>query len=519
MGLLRAASIAALFLFCQAAQAWADDVTLKSSDGAVEISGDLLGFDGEFYRVKTKYGELTVDSSGVLCEGPACPNLTDFVAEVSVSGSGAIGEILMPALLEAYALRNRFKAQRISGNDTVFDYLLTEAGTSRELAVFTFHVSNTDQGFADLLADEADIVMATREIRKPEAQRGYEIGLGDLQAQNRSRVLALDAMVPVVSPGNPVGLISPLNLARVFAGEITNWKAIGGPDAAISLHLLSLRSGIAQAVEDRLLAPAGLRLSAEIRRHESGSDLNQAILTDPFSIGIATHSKTSNTRVLTLTGPCGFSLQATRRSIKTEDYPLTAPMFLYLPARRLPKVARDFLTYTRSPSAQVIIRRAGFVDQAPEEVPINAQGDRFANAISISGQEVPLDELKRMVSALSPMKRLTTTFRFEAGSTRLDAQSRSNVQQLARSLEAGVYDARRLMFVGFSDGEGLAEGNRAIGRKRAEAVRDAVLKAAETANPDRLTVEVESFGEALPLACDDSEWGRQANRRVEVWVQ
>ena len=57
-------------------------MTLTSRDGDVEITGDLLGFDGEFYRVDTIYGELTVDGSGVLCEGPGCPNLSAYVAEV-----------------------------------------------------------------------------------------------------------------------------------------------------------------------------------------------------------------------------------------------------------------------------------------------------------------------------------------------------------------------------------------------------------------------------------------------------
>lgn len=64
----------------------------------------LLGFDGEFYRLETEFGELTVDSSGVLCEGPACPNLQDYVAELSVSGSTTMGAVLMPALVEG--LRN-----------------------------------------------------------------------------------------------------------------------------------------------------------------------------------------------------------------------------------------------------------------------------------------------------------------------------------------------------------------------------------------------------------------------------
>jgi len=36
--------------------------------------------------------------------------------------------------------------------------------------------------------------------------------------------------------------------------------------------------------------------------------------------------------------------------------------------------------------------------------------------------------------------------------------------------------------------------------------------------PAQVTVETEAFGEALPMGCDDTEWGRQMNRRVELWV-
>lgn len=124
-----------------------------------------------------------------------------------------------------------------------------------------------------------------------------------------------------------------------------------------------------------------------------------------------------------------------------------------------------------------------------------------------------------MVAILDSMTRLTTSFRFETGSARPDAQSRANVQQLAREIETGFYDARRLVFVGFSDGEGAADANRKIAMKRAEAVRDAVLQAAELPQSLQVDIGVEAFGEALPMACDDSSWGRQVNRRVEVWVQ
>jgi phosphate transport system substrate-binding protein len=465
------------------------------------------------------YGELTVDGSGVLCEGPGCPNLQDFVAEISISGATSMGAVLMPALIEGFAQRNAFIANREDEDAKHFAYHLTSVESGKLVARFQFHVTTTEEGFADLLANEADIVMALREIRTQERIRAREAGMGDLTKANRSRVLALDAIVPIVAPSNPVRSISPLALAQALAGEITNWSSLGGPDAPLSLHLPDASTGLGQAIEDQILDPVDLQASETVTRHLQASEVVEAVLDDPFALGVTSNAQVKNSQVLVLREACGRALRATRRSIKTEDYPLTAPMFLYLPARRLPKIGREFLAYTRSVAAQNVIRRAGFVDQAPEIVPIDDQGNRFANAIAAAGVEISLEELQRMVATLSPMARLTISFRFEAGSIRLDAQSRSNIQPLARAIEQGRYDAGRLLFVGFSDSEGAAGPNRTIALRRAEAVRRAVSLAAETANLDRLSMDVDAFGEALPMACDDSEWGRQANRRVEVWVQ
>ena len=510
---------AALFAVFAASVAGAQDVTLSSRDGGVEISGNLLGFDGEFYRVETIYGELTVDGSGVTCDGPGCPDLIDFVAELRLSGAAAMGDVMMPALLEAFANRNGYGLQSERKGDDGFDIELSGANGGKPLAVFSFSASTTDEGFADLLANEADIVLSMREIRKQERDRARDAGMGDLSDSNRSRVLALDAIVPIVAPGNPIRAISPQDLALVFAGRITNWSLLGGPDAPIALHLPDNRTGLGQSVEDRLLAPAELDMADDVTFHRISPDLAGAVEDDPFALGIASYAETGNAQVLALTSACGFDLNATRRNIKTEDYPLTSPMFVYLPARRLPKIGQEFLRFLRTPSAQLVIRRAGFVDQTPEEIVVDAQGQRFANAILAAGPEVRLEELQRMISTLARMRRLTTSFRFETGSVRLDAQSRSNAQQLARALERGQYDARRLLFAGFSDGEGAADANRNIALRRAEAVRRAVVSAAETADLDRVALDVDSFGEAMPMACDDSSWGRQTNRRVEVWLR
>lgn len=514
----RAAICAALLLFVSGTTGRAQDVTLSSPDGVVEITGNLLGFDGEFYRVETKFGELTLDGSGVSCDGPGCPSLSDFVAEVTLSGSANMAEVLLPALIEGFALRNGYKTRRDTQPDGNFEYLLQQS-EGRPVARFSFLVSSTDAGFADLIAQEADIVMARREIRAIEQNLARAAGLGDMTTATRSRIVALDAMVPVVSPQNPVTRISIPDLAGIFSGAITNWQVLGGPDAPISVHMPLENSGLTQGFADRVLAASGVRLTQDLRHHERATTLVRRVATDPFAIGMTSFSNTGSSRMLTLTGACGFSLRANRRGIKTEDYPLTAPMFLYLPQRRLPKVAREFLAYVRGPGAQIVIRRAGFVDQAPERISLNAQGDRLSNAILAAGPEVQLDELQRLVTRVSGLRRLTTSFRFEAGSARPDAQSRSNIEQLARALETGLYDAKSLHFIGFSDGDGASAANRAIALKRAQSVRDAVLATAEPGSVARVEVQVDAFGEALPMACDDSNWGRQVNRRVEVWVQ
>ncbi len=512
-------SSSVLLWLCLAGTLFAQDITLTSRDGAVELTGTFLGFDGEFYRIDTVYGELTVDGSGVLCDGPACPSLEDYVARLSISGAASMAEVLMPALVESFALREGYGLRRDTLDASHFEYVLFDRQTGRDLGRFLFRATNSDEGFADLLANEADIAMSLREIRPDEAQRARDAGFGDLRTRGRFRVLALDALVPIVSGTMPLDRIATVDLARAFAGQITNWSELGGPDAPISLHLRNADSGLAQAAVDKLLLPLNQGLSDLIERHETDTGLALAVAADPFGLGLASTAETGPARRLGLSGECGFALRATRQTVKTEDYPLTAPMFLYVPARRLPRLAREFLFYTQSAPAQLVIRRAGYVDLAPEAIPLAAQGDRFVNAIAKAGDEIGLDELQRMVSVLGPMQRLTTTFRFEAGSARLDAQSRSNVDQLARRLDEGTYDGRQLIFVGFSDSDGAATANRMIAERRAEAVRQAVLTAAETADFTQVDLKTEAFGEAMPMACDDSAWGRQVNRRVEVWLR
>ncbi|MFU8779376.1 MAG: hypothetical protein ACNA7M_17210, partial [Roseovarius sp.] len=123
-------------------------------------------------------------------------------------------------------------------------------------------------------------------------------------------------------------------------------------------------------------------------------------------------------------------------------------------------------------------RGIGFVDQLPQRQGLDAQGRRLANAVLAAEGGEGLAELQRFLRVMEKAERLSLSFRFESGTSAPDVQSRAYIETLARDIEAGLYDGRELVFAGFTDGEGPLDVNLRLSRARAEAIRDAVSRAA-----------------------------------------
>jgi phosphate transport system substrate-binding protein len=71
----------------------------------------------------------------------------------------------------------------------------------------------------------------------------------------------------------------------------------------------------------------------------------------------------------------------------------------------------------------------------------------------------------------------------------------------------------RLVLVGFSDSRGSAPQNSKLSLERAKKI------SSELSERGVRAVDVEAMGSALPVASNDSENGREKNRRVEVWLR
>lgn len=511
-----AAGLAALFFWLFPLLALSQEVTVTTETGGLALSGTVLGYDGEFLRLQTEDGEVTLDYAAVTCEGAACPDPESHVPVLRIAGAKRMGDVLVPALLEAYARARSLPVDRRTETPETFSYRL--GPEESPLLRIAFSLSSTEAAIAAMIDRRADLVMADREATPEEIERVRRAGLGELNGPGQSRILARDALVPIVSASNPVDDLSLGDLGLAIAGEAASWRALGDGGLAPTIHLPSEDDGEMQQFRRMVLEPLGLSPAEEATIHETPTALAAAVAEEPGAIGLVPYLSYGDAQPLTLTGPCGLSISADATSLKTEDYPLSTPLFLYEPMRRLPEPLTDFLAWTQSDAAQAVVRRAGFVDQSPEEIPVAAQGERFAGAIAAAGEDVTLEDLQRMLKNLRPMRRLSITFRFEEASTDLDAQSRANVLQLARALRQGDYDDRALLLAGFTDGVGPAYSNRRLARERARSVREEVVSALGGGLPEEVILRTGGFGEALPIGCDSTSWGRRMNRRVELWV-
>jgi phosphate transport system substrate-binding protein len=470
----------------------AQDVTLVAREGGIVLTGTLQGYDGEFYRIETSYGALTVDGEGVICEGPACPDLIAPRATIRVVGAEDAGR-LFPALVRAFA-ENRGLIYDPQTLDPYHARIL-DPESRKELAEVFFAPVPPAEASAALEAGTADLKLAYR----------TEPDFG-------SHAVAMDALVAIVAPGNPTPEISTTELAAVLSGAVTNWAEIGGPDMPIVLHALLPETDMQLALNDRL----GTGETAEILHAELKS-LVEAVARDPWAIAISGGSSITPARRIPLTDSCGFPLLPTALSIKAEDYPLALPILLLAPKRRLPLMTREFLDFLRTPAAQATILDAGFIDRSATRQPMTADGLRLINAIQGAGEDVTLADLKRLAGIMDGADRVSLTFRFEDGSSTLDAQSQDNLIDLAQLIASGRFRDEKLILAGFSDGSGAAEANLALSVERAAKVVQELAAIAPDL-PDAALPVIDGFGEALPMACDETAIGRQLNRRVELWV-
>jgi phosphate transport system substrate-binding protein len=113
--------------------------------------------------------------------------------------------------------------------------------------------------------------------------------------------------------------------------------------------------------------------------------------------------------------------------------------------------------------------------------------------------------------------RLSTTLRFNSGSSTLSQKAINDVERMISYLE-GLPLGTEVSVVGFTDSDGAFEANRALSIKRAESASQSVQSLGE-GRLNNITFVSKGFGELSPAACNTNAQGKGTNRRVEMWIR
>ena len=113
--------------------------------------------------------------------------------------------------------------------------------------------SGTHGAYMNLIEGKSDVIIASRDISRNEKASAEELGV-----ELETAPLAIDALVFIVNPKNPVKNLTADQVRKIYTGEITNWKEVGGVDHTITPYIRNADSGSQEKMET--LVMDGLRM-------------------------------------------------------------------------------------------------------------------------------------------------------------------------------------------------------------------------------------------------------------------
>jgi len=233
--LARITLLAAMGSFSGAAIA--EEVSLKSADGTVNLTGEFVDFVDDNYIIRTALGELRISAARVRCEGAACPVFNTADADIRISGSDTFGVGLMPLMLTGYAASMDAEAS-IKATEREGEILATmvgDGGFGDEMGSILVSSSSSSGAFSELLDTSSVLAMAARRITPSEARALKAAGAGNMVSPSQEHVIAVDSVVVITHPDNPVRSITAEQLAAIYSGQIKTWSELGGPDLEINV--------------------------------------------------------------------------------------------------------------------------------------------------------------------------------------------------------------------------------------------------------------------------------------------
>ena len=209
---------------------------------------------------------------------------------------------------------------------------------------FSYNPTGSGSGIQAVQEGRCDIGLSSRALKDDEKAAGLT-----------ETVLAYDGIAIIVHPDNALTDIDLETISKIYTGEITNWKELGGEDAEIVVIGREAGSGTRDGFE----SITGTKDACKYRQElTSTGDVITTVSQNPAAIGYASLASVKKTvKALNVGG-----VTPSEESIKDGSYVVQRPFVLVTKTdAKLSDAAQLFFDYVTSADAGEIISAAGAV--------------------------------------------------------------------------------------------------------------------------------------------------------------
>jgi phosphate transport system substrate-binding protein len=244
-------------------------------------------------------------------------------------------------------------AQKLSGTvatdgSTSMDKVIGALGEAfmeqNDGVTFTYNPTGSGSGIQAVQEGRCDIGLSSRDLKDEEAASGLT-----------ATVLAYDGIAVIVHPDNPVADLDVETIAKLYTGEIANWKDVGGSDAPVVLIGREAGSGTRDGFE----SVTGTKDKCQYRQElTSTGNVITAVAQNPDAIGYASLASLDDSiRALTVGG-----VAPSEETVKDGSYAIQRPFVLVTKTdTKLSDAAQAFFDFATSADASALISKAGAV--------------------------------------------------------------------------------------------------------------------------------------------------------------
>jgi len=211
-------------------------------------------------------------------------------------------------------------------------------------------------GIAALLNGTTDICMASRKIKDKEMKMAAEKNISPMEF-----VVARDGIAVVVNPANPLNEATIDQIGKIYTGQITNWKQLGGPDQDIVMLSRESSSGTYIFFQEHVLKKQDYTPNARLM--PATSSIIQTVEVDKWAIGYVglgyALEAGEGVKVLAVDDGNGPVLP-NNETVKSGEYSISRPLQLY--SNGTPTgLAKEFIDFCMSPQGQQIVQQTGYI--------------------------------------------------------------------------------------------------------------------------------------------------------------